>query len=471
MVCTAELPLDLFLDGALVQQGLGRLAEVLDPVVKAYMRTVSPSGPVEEEVVRAEVANVAKLAAARQAVDETAAQLVAKKALLNANKKNIELRQEQHRLKKTLKECQKELDACAKQPGRPFWLLKCREAFPSDKMRKYINDDGKTWDAYSLGAIIQANMRRAFAKHLVLDERQAKGLLSRLLSLLQWRNWRAHDRAASSGESLEALRLMDDMLKAFGQPADDVKEALRTAQMMLTKARAGSSSVEQDMSQPQFERVVLFGAVREFVARLTTCCGEVGFKDKTITFGTDKPDDAFRFGPQFKARRAWVKTEAVKTMLKGIASGRHWLFHNTSDEIKVGEVLGCMEAVLVELEMTEAHASSWVWPAKLALCKGSVVTVVVQLIGSTAMRIPATTEQCMTGRDTEVETVAKALVSGLPGTRVLVHGLAGVGKDVVATAAVSDPGIAGAPGRPSRFKVPFNHQHHHQIISIMISSS
>ena len=61
-------------------------------------------------------------------------------------------------------------------------------------------------------------------------------------------------------------------------------------------------------------------------------------------------------------------------------------------------------------------------------------------LGGGSMSIPVSLEGVVVGREAEVQRAVTALVGGR--STVLVHGLAGVGKDVVATKVVRDPALA-----------------------------
>ena len=120
------------------------------------------------------------------------------------------------------------------------WILQCHDAFPTDKMRKFLKDDGCAWDVYSLCKIIQRHLTEVFAPVLRVDERRAYELLKSLTHVLQMRNRNTHsneerededvdvstdaaeepaeaDGGLTEDECLEALRLFHE-LALFFQP-------------------------------------------------------------------------------------------------------------------------------------------------------------------------------------------------------------------------------------------------------------
>ena len=98
--------------------------------------------------------------------------------------------------------------------GLTEWLQQCKDAFPSDKMRKHIQDDGKTWDVYKLGKILQFHLSAVFGPRLGGD-RLAYELLKDLTSALKARNSKAHldpATALTEDEMMHTIRLLKDLL-------------------------------------------------------------------------------------------------------------------------------------------------------------------------------------------------------------------------------------------------------------------
>ena len=289
----------------------------------------------------------------------------------NADKTTLqELWADHRRLDKEWKDSRKVVEDCER-AGLPFWIVKCRGSFPTDKMQKGINDDGATWDAYSLGTILHVHMRE-FATHLKLGERQAKRVVSDLLQTLARRNGRAHNHTPSESESLETLRLVCDLLKAFQCNEKAVKDAgvmLSRAQSMLAQARAKSESEHVDLSKLQYTKLLFLCALRQFMTRLAKCCGVADFANGTMVFGNDKdPNDPFRFGETFKLRRDWVKEPKAKTMFTDISDARNNLFHDKDANIALLLLFFVSCGLWLFSYLVSLRGFEFVWSFSVAVC-------------------------------------------------------------------------------------------------------
>ncbi len=99
-----------------------------------------------------------------------------------------ELIEAKHKHMRSKMELKETLDKSVKAP----WILACHKAFPSDKMRQHINDDGQEWDIYTLLKIIQFHLKSVFVQRLGGNHRRAYELLRGLVQVLTIRNNLAH---------------------------------------------------------------------------------------------------------------------------------------------------------------------------------------------------------------------------------------------------------------------------------------
>ena len=158
-------------------------------------------------------------------------------------------------------------------------------------------------------------------------------------------------------------------------------------------------------------------------------------------------------------RRKRIQDEAAR--LKQIAEARYWLFHSTAAVIDIRSVLVVMGSVLNRLQSiqdvaqpltaSDELAAGWHWVDEFDGLVGDMDTStgMMQLrislaISGTGMSIPMTSEQRLVGRTSLIEGICKSLCE--PGAKLLVHGLQGVGKDVIAAEVVLRDEIKALPG-------------------------
>ena len=261
-------------------------------------------------------------------------------------------------------------------------------------MQKFVVE-GITWDTFLLVKVVQCHMR-AFASAAVgCDERATHTLFRELLQAVEFRNYRSHNRVPSENESLELLRLMRDILHQLKIDSTSVVQQLKHAQDLVGRA-TDTTDLQysaQNMAHATREKLVLYIAMREFESRLTVACGNFTFQDDTIAFSSSR----FRDKEIFESRRKWVKLPAAKDALKTIAQSRHWLFHNTSEQVQVVQVLAKMSTVLCNMLQPEPQPVDVGWSSIMSNTgSSSSEAIEVELVLSpTSMRIPAAKERCI----------------------------------------------------------------------------
>ena len=352
-----------------------------------------------------------------------------------------------------IKRVRKELDAeakAAKSAPQPLWVRKCREAHGRG-MQLFINDDGVRWDSYTFGKIMLAYMREAFARPIGWDELGARALINELVQTVQRRTDRAHEKTPTVAEVLDALSKMLGILRQckLDSAAAHVQEILEEAQTLAREARRHETIQKAfAVSSAEGEKLELYRAMCDFEVRLRLEAGKFDFQCGTITFG----------GPSVvwaADRTGRIKAEAER--LKRIAEARHWLFHSTSAQVEIRSVLVDMEIVLHRFRglqhqsqpLTEDSQKvlGWGWTDELDSLRctlddgGNVHFDILMEIDGGGMSIPMSPDKWLVGRDDMIDQLCHALCQ--PDTQILLHGIQGVGKDMVAASVVQQDEIRG----------------------------
>ncbi len=163
-------------------------------------------------------------------------------------------------------------------------------------------------------------------------------------------------------------------------------------------------------------------------------------RSKTTTIAFGEAAGAWD-GP--KKRR--LKEEAAR--LRRVAEARHWLFHSTAAKFDISSVLTDMGKVLhrlrgikdaaLPLTAGDRVADGWDWAARLGLfvaTDGHLQLRILLVVGKSGMGIPVAPERCLVGRAAVISKLCAALCE--PRARIWLHGMQGVGKDVVAAQVV-----------------------------------
>ncbi len=295
-----------------------------------------------------------------------------------------------------------------------------------------------------------------FAPKIGHDEFEARELLAELLRVVQRRTLRAHTRKPSEAEALDALSRMEAVLRKFGcdAEADDIGAGLKEAQELVRTARMRDPSIEPEqrtvpVRRDEAARLMLYRAMHAFEAQLLAEAGKFTFQNQTIAFG-----EAAEVWEQLSAadkqpRRNRLKEEAER--LKRVAEARHWLFHLTAAKFDIRSTLIDMGVVLHRLRGIKNAANpltadvraadGWDWTTALDMLlgmSGDVQLRILLAIGESGMSIPVAPERCLVGRAAVIDKLCAALCE--PSARIWLHGMQGVGKDIVAAEIVlSDP--------------------------------
>ena len=249
----------------------------------------------------------------------------------------------------------------------------------------------------------------------------------------------------------------------------------------MAKARKHALDVESpvevfSLDAQQGERCVLFAAHEDFEMQLKQSTGAFKYDQGTIAF-TQKPwEDREKVriqNPELSLKASEDASDEKDGNLRVIAALRHWLFHSTSYHFSASDVLARMGRTLHLLSGLQhgqdcppgdGPPEGWSrWQSMLDEVLRTKAVHVQLKIQSNRMRIPIPDDRVFEGREKDLESVVKSLLQ--PGARVsspialaalacpsshvcaqvLLQGVGGIGKDMVAAKVVLDPRIAKHP--------------------------
>ena len=330
---------------------------------------------------------------------------------------------------------------------------------------------------------MQGHLQEVFSHRLNLGVVfEGKELLKNILQASEGRNRRSHDEQyprPAEADAVASLTYIERVLRQCGGEAssatgefetarlecnagaDEVLVLLHEAQGLITVAREGSTSVqESDLDASAFEKLTLLRALLDFEQKLRLC-SPFQYKNGTILMVTkggwsEQQDKLIKRQSRLKSLDAKTSKEMGDSgsRLRDIAALRAWLFHHEEPKIKdpavllhtMGYVLGDLaglkdHALLASLLAAEKAnlAADWEW-VKLwvwhkPLPSGLIRILLSLKLSESRMSIPYPEERILVGRDDAVKEAADAIIAG-DYSRVLIHGLPGVGKDVVAVKVV-----------------------------------
>ena len=314
----------------------------------------------------------------------------------------------------------------------------------------------RQWDMYTHAEIITGHLREIFAPAINCGpfEFTAKELLDKLRLASRGRTLRAHPEQYErprEAEVLDFLGTMHDVLILCkcNDGARDILAVLNEAQDLMEKAVSATSStpnhISVTLSLKDLQRHMLYVAICEFTERLQRLVGKFRFKESSVSIPGAESGAGWS--------NAWQRrVKDSKTLFKTIALSRGALFHSDDDKWErldvcsalksMGEVLHWLQPGPLANPAADPPATTTrglcppYWKHHLILEPYKTqspshpvqVNVSLQLSGG-GMRIPITPERNFVGRQREVEELEKALAPD--GARVLVHGIAGIGKDTL----------------------------------------
>ena len=199
------------------------------------------------------------------------------------------------------------------------------------------------------------------------------------------------------------------------------------------------------MGGDEFKSLTLYAAVCEFERRFKACVGDFNIESGKVVVLSAERGEGWN-----EARRQHY--QQIQEALKQYTKARNVLFHNADKDgqLDLEVVLSTMGRIVAWLE--SFAPSSPQSSTKFTTCKcasdwhhhtnvqkglgqtGAQVDVRVELTMSPhRMEIPIPPDRCFCGRETSVKDVTDALLAR-EGARVLITGVAGMGKDALAAA-------------------------------------
>jgi len=482
-----------------VRQGMKAFEDALNDLVKEALRQAFPNDGDSEEAKEYQ-AELAALEQSKKDEEERKKEmsalrcryqeLLGKVKASTSEEEKTALEKEATAAKNKQKKLskQKPTVTTVTKPPRPAWLRRAYGLMGAPTQR--FTDMEGAWDTYRLVLVLKGELEKVFVPYLGIDkdekdpDLEGKLLASMLVHLMEARTLRAHAAIPSENETLAILSNIEAVLarcrrhlaakhersklEADKLAAEKVAKGARSAAAFLKDAHdlieqaglavGGSSSVrEMELGKEDRNALLLYCAIYDLERRLRREVGKFNYQDQTLTLGREAALWA-------AADRQLVQEQALA--FQEIAATRHWLFHLTRREPDGRHVLETMGNVLEALrgiaarnqppassaeapldavasDHAEPAAAEEPWGRTLPDEKDSAGRVLVDLsLSARDMRIPVPKETCLVGWQRLIEDVTNARLDG-DSARVVVHGLPGMGKDVVATEVVRSDRAAG----------------------------
>eukprot|EP00939_MAST-03C_sp_MAST-3C-sp1_P003270 g3270.t1 len=331
---------------------------------------------------------------------------------------------------------------------RELWLAKCRECV-GNSMLPYTNAND-TWDLYTLGRILCAHLpsdrpKQPFRRY-VASEKGQKGeplavLLTRVIHKIELRTLRAHagDWKVEPPTTRESIRCLQDVAKVLN--VFECKKIALEVTKLFSDCRK-DAKVETSSSTPT--------TLSKTIPRSE--CGKLGFYNMLAAFevALDAFELKYKYGhgnlnwpdaPTLPESKVHLKKtiKDLKEERVRICKNRNWLHHNESGAppSPFERVAKDMTRVLEDLGVKPASWPRWDLAFKeLGRDSGESDAGGVPHVTLTlerrkeAMRIPRPKDPYFAGR-TKILGEIEAALMDTTGTRVLCHGLPGVGKDTL----------------------------------------
>jgi len=333
-------------------------------------------------------------------------------------------------LKQLNKQESKGSTAANAQPPVPLWVAECRKA-AGRKMALHINEHNR-WDTHIIVLVMQAHLKAVFAKYLP-DDFHAKELLTRMAGLISARARRAHRIELVESDVLGALDQAATILQqchagGAGAPAAAalhmVSELLDEAKRLVDTARSeaamlcGGPSLSADVCNAQ----LFYASVTQWETHVERELeAPMHYQDGKIAFGVNLDD-------------TWVSAvKRLKKELERVARARHWYFHHLEGDIDFTAVYAAMTVVTDALASVHRSKLYTEWRSPPVMDRPCAVELTLDTQSTRKATVPVARVREIVGRDVEVDVLTTMVVSadGASGSRVLIHGPPGVGKDTV----------------------------------------
>jgi len=311
----------------------------------------------------------------------------------------------------------------------PRWVAECRMT-AGRKMAPHIHADNR-WDTHIIVVVMQAHLKAVFAPFLP-DHFYAKEMLTKMDGLFSARFKRAHRVELVETDVLGALDQAATVLRHChdGGAGPMAAKALHVVTTLLDEAkqlvdigRNGTTMVctGPALSVDECNAQLFYDAVTTWEAHVE---GELGtsmhYQDGKIAFGD-------------QLNPTWIPAvKRCKNELAVVAQARHWYFHHLDGDVDLSAVYDAMAAVTKSLSRGRQSPAHTEWTPPFVANRPMETQLTVGTPSPQAT-VAVSRVREIVGREAEIGTVLHMVVpsDGAPGTRVLIHGPPGVGKDTV----------------------------------------
>eukprot|EP00041_Stephanoeca_diplocostata_P003545 m.35599 g.35599 ORF g.35599 m.35599 type:complete len:1307 (+) comp14422_c0_seq1:472-4392(+) len=361
---------------------------------------------------------------------------------------------------------QRGVDSAMEQPT-PRWLRKSQAALSVNL--KHTCTEHAIWDTLLLVRIINCYMHDIFEPVLTTGDsstHEAKELVNCILNVAEVRNSRAHDSGLSELNTESILVTIHHLYKVAdrcqqadareGGSKDVNKKDVEHLGSLLCETQEWMEKVKElhliattdkpilllptVMSPDDYSVQVLYENLCAWEQFMSTAVGPFEYRAQSIKFTSSEITK--------KNERV---LHSLNQELALITDARNWYFHRTASRPNLKNIHQAMLSVAkkfdelyensIAFDPIEMHPHLVQSESELPGASASqlAVQVVVEPV-STSMNIPMVRVHSMFGREAIIEKVI-CWVCDTNSPRILLHGVAGVGKDAVISEVVHDPRV------------------------------
>eukprot|EP01043_Picozoa_sp_COSAG02_P038135 COSAG02_NODE_2919_length_7748_cov_39.701660_2_plen_1471_part_00 len=337
------------------------------------------------------------------------------------------------------------------------WEQKAQECV-GKSMKEYVTATN-SWDAYTLAKVMHGQSE-VFVELLPRQEGLPAGGdrgervagLARLTEVLTRRNDAAHSGGLTVEEVVSCLSSAQSWLESFPSFSSMTTGAktLREQHQLLLDLKAGRTS-EVTAEKYEIRSMIALMAIADFESRLRPVIKKAGgdaTDATTMSKFLKKNQQTLGKGIQSEwLERAHFENDGTRPM--GIVDARNWLHHRggQSFDACVVDILDkVLDKVASNSKCTGISVAARPW-SQLMATLGAESDLKLTIQHDTHAPTASTVVhglRNLVGREEDIDAVAEKLKRS--GSKVLIHGLPGVGKDVTAAAVLDRQEIAGLGG-------------------------
>eukprot|EP00040_Diaphanoeca_grandis_P026218 m.146640 g.146640 ORF g.146640 m.146640 type:complete len:1346 (+) comp30487_c0_seq3:111-4148(+) len=423
MVTAMVANLNDFLAGALMREGLQLFEQANNPFVKQAVQNAFPEIPTDPFVIdfndriQTEILKRGKL---REDLEKEKSNLESETD--TEDKKIVKVR------KKRIYNISKELEALAKQDQDestkepdPRWVRECRHLFGTS-MKMFVNADN-AWDTFMLVVVLRGFLPTVF-KSTFADDFHAKDFLKGLENVVTARNDRAHRGKFIESDALDALSRIKHLLGQCKHTTEEeaVDTLLQESKRLVELAQSGAKQTTSTRSTLATSAAVaqtVYESLNDFEIYVESKIRRFEYKNGGIVFGKNLGDN-------------WSDcVKSLNSQFKIVATLRHWYFHHIEGTMPdFNKCFESMQEVVSKIEEIEPSSNGKTW-TRPSIPRADVKLTLKLSLPPNRMSIPVSKEGIVVGRDQIIAQVLDELMNA-DTSRVLLHGLPGIGKDTIA---------------------------------------